>query len=84
MKTSSQVELKGGTESTLRIRLSLCRRRLSVAGACAVGGTSHRVPLRVRYSRSESGTGLGPQGRASSGEKVGNGVKAPVWASGYC
>lgn len=71
-------------ESILLIRLSLCRRRLSVGGACAVDGRTHMAPLSVRHSRSESDTGPGPQGRESSGVSVGSGVKAPVWALGCC
>lgn len=71
-------------QSALLILLSLCRWRLYVGGACAVDGRHHMAPLSVRHSCSESDTGPGPQGKGSSGVGVGNGVKAPVWALGYC
>lgn len=74
MKMISQVVSTVETESSLLIGLSLCRRRLSVGGACAVDGRSHTAPLSVRHSRSESDTGPAPRERGSSGVGVGSGL----------
>lgn len=84
LSSIGQVVLMAEAESPPPALLSLCRRRLSVGGACAADDRSHMAPLSVRHNWFESDTGPGPQGRASSGVEAGSGVKALVWAPGCC